>query len=236
MGDGTRAALVVAASLVLAGCSSDPSTPVAPTGAEADRQAAQAAVFVLADVPSGYREKRPGDSGISRPDQEEHPWTSGLLTCLGVDASAVGRSGPWAKSASFESPGRPRVVVSSEIDVMASGEAAAAEIELPRHPDMPRCMVASTAGDTGDGTGGSVFVFEQVELLDYPSYGEGSVAVRAQGYSKVGGVKKISYVDTITARVGNRVVTVQLGALDEPVSQAQADPLVQRAVERATQR
>ncbi|MCP9618899.1 hypothetical protein NMK54_01810 [Nocardia otitidiscaviarum] len=185
----------------------------------------------LADLPWGYRVTREVESDTSRPEEEKHPWTPELVACLGLDPVRAGRSGPWAQTRFASKNNNPEVVISSEVDIMASAEEAAADLATPRHPRFLPCMTEVSRSGPEELDGDSIDV--EVTLLDYRTVGEDSVALRTKAVITMKGRPIVTVVDSIMARIGRTVVTVQVGTADEPASGIDAIQLVDRMAARA---
>ncbi|WP_306356641.1 MULTISPECIES: hypothetical protein [unclassified Nocardia] len=210
------------------------STPQVPAeGSDAaDRRAAESVLLSLDDLPWGFRVSREVESGESRAGDEEHPWTPELVACLGIEPTRVGRTGPWAQTRFASKNNNPEVLISSEVDVMASAEEAAADLETPRHPRFRSCMSEVSRSGPEDLDGDSVEA--EVSLLGYRTVGDDSVALRTTSTIVIDGRTTVAVVDSIMARIGRTMVTVQVGATDEPASGIDVAQLADRMVARAS--
>jgi hypothetical protein len=201
----------------------------------ADREAAEAMLPTLDDLPSGWTASEPAWDDPADEGDDEDDIEARLDECVGVDLDA--QDNPRATSPDFHSPS-DEAEASVAVSFTPSDDAAGRVLDVLNGDAFPRCMAEAVRSVT-DGLAESsrsdgVEVGEPTfERRPFEAVGDESVAFRFSISASAEGEDAVYYGDIVLVRVGRIGISAMFFSLDSPFDEALAAELMQRVAERA---
>jgi hypothetical protein len=213
-----------------------PTEPTAPaTSVSQEQAAAEAALLVLSDFPTGWTEE-----AEEEPTEQELAYQAAIAECAGGTGNLIDLGGPRAQTPDFVGSDDQRVEQSVTIVDPAVAEDFMARFAAPGVEECFGDAVATFVAESvasqddpsqtlpGDVTIGDVTIGE---VLVEPA-GDDVVAYRVTLPMSVSGLELDAYVDIVAVRSGGSIAGLTFQSLFEPFPAEDVEHYIDLAVER----
>ncbi len=245
-----RLAAAASALLLLAACGDDTSASSSPTTIDprsatqltADKAGAETAVLKLGDLPPGWT-AQPSSPDSERSAQQRSAEAE-FAECADVDPSVIGAgisSATRAKSEDFSDDGDHQV--EGSVTVIATREAAKAQLNSIRKPEVPKCLasfvnraIKSSIENPRPGQSaptGVEFGDAKVETLNLPGLHATSVGYRTIVPVRAEGRSVDVNLDIVLALTGRTGISMTFTSFGSPFDSAIEVELTNKVIDRA---